>query len=167
MPPEIPKVKNKADTRYFEQEPTPSDIEESSNSSIPEQEIIAQEEFEQYVKDVWEQENLRLQRQGGETQGLDALQLHNKGDSEVALLQDAYEAYKVSFNRDRHKDRRRPRDRILRDERVAKEALELRKQGAFVGYTYRRPGTTLWEMQGNSREKKGNFQRPAVPSFSL
>ena len=37
------------------------------------------------------------------------------------------------------KEKKRPRDRILRDKVVGRQALELRKRGAFLGYAYRRP----------------------------
>ena len=37
------------------------------------------------------------------------------------------------------KERKRPRDKVLRDPEVGRKALELRKKGAFVGYTWRRP----------------------------
>lgn len=36
-------------------------------------------------------------------------------------------------------DKNRPRDKILRDMIVGRTALDLRKKGAFIGYTYRRP----------------------------
>ena len=38
----------------------------------------------------------------------------------------------------RRKEKKRPRDKILRDAGCAKTALELRKRGAFLGYGYRR-----------------------------
>ena len=37
------------------------------------------------------------------------------------------------------KEKKRPRDRVLRDKVVGREVLELRKKGAFLGYAYRRP----------------------------
>ena len=37
------------------------------------------------------------------------------------------------------KEKKRPRDRILRDKVIGRDALELRKKGAFLGYAYRRP----------------------------
>jgi hypothetical protein len=37
------------------------------------------------------------------------------------------------------KEKKRPRDKILRDPEVGRQVLEIRKKGAFVGYTYRRP----------------------------
>jgi hypothetical protein len=36
------------------------------------------------------------------------------------------------------KEKKRPRDRLLRDREIAPKVLELRKKGAFLGYTYRR-----------------------------
>lgn len=38
----------------------------------------------------------------------------------------------------RARDRRRPRDRILRDQKTRRLALEVRKRSAFLGYSYRR-----------------------------
>lgn len=37
-----------------------------------------------------------------------------------------------------NKERKRPRDRILRDEKTKDIALDVRKQTAFIGYTWRR-----------------------------
>lgn len=42
-------------------------------------------------------------------------------------------------NAEKQKERKRPRDKILRDRKAGKTALEIRKKGAFLGYTYRRP----------------------------
>ncbi|KAJ4345094.1 hypothetical protein N0V95_005941 [Ascochyta clinopodiicola] len=39
----------------------------------------------------------------------------------------------------RKKDKKRPRDKLLRDPEVGRVVLEIRKKGAFIGYTYRRP----------------------------
>ncbi|KAI9834935.1 MAG: hypothetical protein M1819_002658 [Sarea resinae] len=38
-----------------------------------------------------------------------------------------------------HVEKKRPRDKILRDPHMGRTALELRKRGAFLGYGYRRP----------------------------
>ena len=43
------------------------------------------------------------------------------------------------------KEKKRPRDRVLRDKVVGRQVLELRKQGAFLGYAYRRPGFSVGE----------------------
>jgi len=44
------------------------------------------------------------------------------------------------------KEKKRPRDKLLRDREVAPKVLELRKKGAFLGYTYRRfrPGKEVF-----------------------
>ena len=43
------------------------------------------------------------------------------------------------------KEKKRPRDRVLRDKVVGRQVLELRKKGAFLGYAYRRPGFSVGE----------------------
>lgn len=47
----------------------------------------------------------------------------------------------------RKKEKKRPRDKLLRDPHVGRTVLEIRKRGAFVGYTYRRPRLTLLELE--------------------
>jgi protein-serine/threonine kinase len=49
----------------------------------------------------------------------------------------------------RRKEKKRPRDKLLRDPHVGRAVLELRKKGAFVGYTYRRPLFSLPELEEN------------------
>ncbi|PSN61365.1 serine/threonine-protein kinase cbk1 [Corynespora cassiicola Philippines] len=51
----------------------------------------------------------------------------------------------------RKKENRRPRDKLLRDPRIGRTALEIRKKGAFIGYTYRRPRTLLPQTEGESK----------------
>lgn len=47
---------------------------------------------------------------------------------------------KASPHMDRkRKERKRPRDKLLRDRQMRRTVLEMRKKGAFLGYTYRRP----------------------------
>lgn len=41
--------------------------------------------------------------------------------------------------KEKEKEKERPRDKILRDMQLGQTALEIRKRGAFLGYTYRRP----------------------------
>jgi hypothetical protein len=56
----------------------------------------------------------------------------------------------------RKKEKKRPRDKLLRDPQVGRTVLELRKKGAFMGYTYRRPRLTLPELEDR-------IARPAPP----
>jgi len=48
--------------------------------------------------------------------------------------------------RRRKKEKKRPRDKLLRDPEVGRTLLELRKKGLFIGYTYRRPRFAMPEM---------------------
>jgi protein-serine/threonine kinase len=49
--------------------------------------------------------------------------------------------------RRRNKEKKRPRDKLLRDPQVGRTVLELRKKGAFIGYTYRRPMFALTDLE--------------------
>ncbi|KAF5848262.1 hypothetical protein GGP41_005614 [Bipolaris sorokiniana] len=58
----------------------------------------------------------------------------------------------------RKREKKRPRDKLLRDPEVGRAVLEIRKRGAFVGYTYRRPRFSLPNL-----EDKMGAARPHVP----
>jgi len=66
----------------------------------------------------------------------------------------------------RRKEKKRPRDKILRDPFMAATALEVRKSKAFLGYTYRRPevlGLGLDERTGRTMSRPSVFGlRPPV-----
>ncbi|KAI4937831.1 hypothetical protein J4E85_000267 [Alternaria conjuncta] len=47
----------------------------------------------------------------------------------------------------RKREKKRPRDKLLRDPDVSQTVLEIRKKGAFVGYTYRRPRFSLLDLE--------------------
>lgn len=59
------------------------------------------------------------------------------------------------------REKKRPRDRVLRDKDARRKVLEIRKKGAFPGYTYRRPKLVSFE------EERGRPQgaRNMIPSF--
>jgi hypothetical protein len=48
--------------------------------------------------------------------------------------------------RRRKKEKKRLRDKLLRDPEVGRTVLELRKKGLFIGYAYRRPRFAMPEM---------------------
>jgi hypothetical protein len=57
------------------------------------------------------------------------------------------------------RERKRPRDKILRDKGVGKTALEIRKRSVFLGYTYRRPmGPALALSLDRGRQRVGRGQ---------
>ncbi|EME42181.1 hypothetical protein DOTSEDRAFT_36105 [Dothistroma septosporum NZE10] len=63
------------------------------------------------------------------------------------------------------KERKRARDKMLRDPTVGKQCMELRKRGAFFGYTYRRPRTLELREVGSGNERtrvRGVGSRPTI-----
>ena len=65
----------------------------------------------------------------------------------------------------RRKEKKRPRDKLLRDPQVGRTVLEIRKKGAFMGYTYRRPRFTLPELE--EKIVTSPFQRPSMIPVSV
>ena len=58
------------------------------------------------------------------------------------------------------KEKKRPRDKVLRDPLLKKEAMEVRKKTAFFGYTYRRPRAT--HIDGAVRYRRRYITRPTI-----
>lgn len=58
------------------------------------------------------------------------------------------------------KEKKRPRDKLLRDPHVRREVMELRKRNAFLGYTYRRPKT--WTHEDEERVGRPRTARTSI-----
>lgn len=69
------------------------------------------------------------------------------GDDAATLTSASPSLQKCKISK-RRKEKKRPRDKLLRDAQVGRTVMELRKKGAFVGYTYRRPTFTLQDLEG-------------------
>lgn len=118
-PPFVPEVKSGEDTKYFDDEEPISDVDDASTRSS-------------------------------------SGQVHGSGEAAAAVADQASQVDGAFGQQDdgckgkgkkagKGKEKKRPRDRILRDKVVGRQALELRKQGAFIGYTYRRPKLSTGE----------------------
>ncbi|KAF7118356.1 hypothetical protein CNMCM5793_007870 [Aspergillus hiratsukae] len=140
-PPFTPKVDGWEDTRYFD------DNEDSMGND-----------------DV----SLTSEENQGQDEG-DGAHAHQPGLEKVQSQQigsqpgkkDSPESAKKNKHRkkDKHK-RRRPRDKLLRDPRVGKTVLDIRKRGAFLGYTYRRPNAVALALvpeRGRSMFRRGHL----------
>ncbi|KAK5012987.1 hypothetical protein LTR39_003874, partial [Cryomyces antarcticus] len=68
----------------------------------------------------------------------------------LQLLRDEFGMEGENDNKEK-KERKRPRDKMLRDPQLKKKVMELRKKGAFLGYTYRRPKSWVPEEDGEGR----------------
>ncbi|KAF2821592.1 kinase-like protein [Ophiobolus disseminans] len=84
-------------------------------------------------------------------------------------LPPAYEHIRntVQKARRRKKEKKRPRDKLLRDPQVGRAVLELRKKGAFVGYTYRRPMFSLIELEEKMAATRPTLKRNSMATVSV
>ena len=64
--------------------------------------------------------------------------------------------------RRRNKEKKRPRDKLLRDPEMGRIVLEVRKKNAFIGYTYRRPRLPLPELESGMASARPTFARAGV-----
>lgn len=58
------------------------------------------------------------------------------------------------------KEKKRPRDKVLRDAVLGKKVMEIRKKKAFFGYTYRRPKPLMLEVTCRTAGGRGKNMRP-------
>ncbi|KAI9771009.1 MAG: hypothetical protein M1840_002713 [Geoglossum simile] len=132
-PPFVPKVKSWDDTKYFEEDGPISDNDDTSSYSSAKENLDTSEETE---KD--------------EIRGYAEWNVNSVKTVEEQLRE---ATKKLIDAKGKHgKREKRARDKILRDREVGRRALELRKKGAFLGYTYRRPkGRDEDESRGRSR----------------
>lgn len=66
----------------------------------------------------------------------------------------------------RKKEKKRPRDKLLRDPEVGRAVLEIRKKAAFIGYTYRRPRFSLPELENEMASTRPTPGRLGVAAVS-
>jgi protein-serine/threonine kinase len=133
VPPFVPNIKSVDDTHYFDEEEPISDFSESVSGAPP-----TAEEVSQALK-VFNRETQVLAK-GFIERPHDSVKLR-KVEKEIDsfLLPDEQKEYLKAFVKQYgRKEKKRPRDRLLRDKDTAPKVLELRKKGAFLGYTYRR-----------------------------
>jgi protein-serine/threonine kinase len=82
--------------------------------------------------------------------------------------QAAHEGLAKSFQniRRRKREKKRPRDKLLRDPHIGRTVLEIRKKGAFVGYTYRRPRFSLPGLEERIEAPRPVVTRSGVAAVS-
>lgn len=155
-PPFVPDVSGGDDTKYFDEEDPVSDVDDAAS------EPSGDEASDEDMPDNRPTTQLATQVDGA--QGL------HDGVVDTAANCGAGEYNAPVYpNLDgkqdkvaRAKAKKRPRDRVLRDKEVGRKALELRKKGAFLGYTYRRPKLFLFD---DERERHRAARRSLLPDF--
>ena len=147
-PPFVPDVKGRDDTKYFDEEEPISDVDDAASQS--DLGHASDEDMHDVVPGIARSTQIDgAQYQDGLLLTSAARRTGKDGPNDREG-----EAGKV-------KEKKRPRDRVLRDKDVGRKALEIRKKGAFLGYTYRRPKLVSFE------EERGRQRgtRSMLPSF--
>lgn len=133
QPPLVPRVKGWEDSRYFDDWKGPGSIDEASDDSDA-------PEADQDLKANPDATTVISQGRQSPEHPPDTLALEKRlgpdGDPVEADQPDQRQPELAQ-----RKEKRRPRDKILRDKKAGRAALEIRKRGAFLGYTYRRPNS--------------------------
>ena len=132
-PPFVPNIKSTDDTYYFDEEDPISDFSESLSNFTPTvQEVVdALRPFNREIQILATgfierpHDTVRLRKVEREIDGF-------------VMCEEQKEYLKSFVKHYGKKEKKRPRDRLLRDKETAPKVLELRKRGAFLGYTYRR-----------------------------
>ena len=132
-PPFVPNIKSVEDTHYFDEEESISDFSDSLPSGVPTVEDIA-EALRPFNREI------QILATGFIERPHDSVKLRKmEKEIDAFVMCEEQKEYLKSFVRHYgKKEKKRPRDRLLRDKEIAPKVLELRKKGAFLGYTYRR-----------------------------
>jgi hypothetical protein len=148
-PPFVPNIKSTDDAHYFDEEEPISDFSESVPTAQPTIEEIA-DALKPFNREI------QILASGFIEQPHDSIKLRKiEKEIDSFSVSDDQKVYLKQFVKHYgQKERKRPRDKLLRDRENAPKVLELRKQSAFLGYTYRRIRVT----KGNMRKiSSGNL----------
>lgn len=129
-PPFVPDVRSQADTKYFDDDPI-SDVDDGSSEHDPSDGITRSDDSRRELQHSRESSisDAKCSRENFMNDGpWDQF----GGDGPYVV---------VPGKRTKRREKKRPRDRVLRDKKFGKKVLELRKRGAFLGYAYQRPAT--------------------------
>ena len=132
-PPFIPEMRYMEDTRYFDEEEPISDVSSSKGSIHPSPDDIkeALRPFNREIQ-ILATEFITKSHDTAKLRKIDReIDNFNLGEIQKVYLKEFVKTYG-------QKERKRPRDRLLRDKECRDRVLEIRKRGAFLGYSYRR-----------------------------
>jgi len=133
VPPFVPNIKSMDDTHYFDEEDPISDFSDSASTPTPTAEEIT-DALKPFNREI------QILAKGFIERPHDSVRLRKvEREIDAFVICEEQKDYLKAFVRHYgRKERKRPRDRLLRDKDMAPKVLELRKKGAFLGYTYRR-----------------------------
>ncbi|KAI1004720.1 Serine/threonine-protein kinase [Podosphaera aphanis] len=133
VPPIVPDIKSLDDTRYFDEENSLSDFSESSDE-VP----FTPQDISNVLKPLSREIQLMLKGYFERPYDSDRLRMVENEVNNLPMPKEEKKYLLAVIKLYGKKDKKRARDRLLRDELTAPKVMELRKQGAFLGYTYRR-----------------------------
>lgn len=133
VPPFVPNIKSMDDTHYFDEEDPISDFSDS-HSGLPPTAKEIDEALKPFNREIQILAKGFIQRPHDSTR-LKKVEREIDGFAMGEEQKDYLKAFVKHYGQ---KERKRPRDRLLRDKELAPKVLELRKRGAFLGYTYRK-----------------------------
>jgi protein-serine/threonine kinase len=133
VPPFVPNIKSMDDTHYFDEEDPISDFSES-HSGLP----LTAKEIDEALKPF--NREIQILAKSFIQRPYDSTRLKKvEREIDAFAMGDEQKDYLKAFVKHYcQKEKKRPRDRLLRDRELAPKVLELRKRGAFLGYTYRK-----------------------------
>jgi protein-serine/threonine kinase len=102
---------------------------------------------------------------GGEKDATVPIQPAAQQDGAATPAQDVFSKSLQGMKR-RKREKKRPRDKLLRDPDVGRTVLEIRKKGAFVGYTYRRPRFSLPDLEDKIATTRPHITRGGMVAAS-
>ncbi|KAI0974537.1 kinase-like protein [Xylaria arbuscula] len=167
-PPFVPRIASVEDTHYFDEEEPISDWSDSDSEEDDDDDDDDEDDvkmtamqaqlaaFPRPVRGMLAQfvaspyDSTRLKRMDREINAFAA--------ATESVLADQMKAFVRAFGR---RERKRPRDRLLRDRKTKATVLRVRKQTAFLGYTFRRNSNT---MALSTFDGVGNLHSPIVCS---
>lgn len=148
-PPFVPKVKSWEDTRYFDEDAPISDMDDGSTA-----EGGSHEESDE-PKDSPPSVPVVPEKKAHKAISIPGIR---------QAMGFGFQGWKLSRSTNpekkiKKKEKKRARDKILRDATTSKLALSMRKKTAFLGYSYRRPKDVLSLLDMQSLNQRG---RPPV-----
>jgi hypothetical protein len=165
QPPFVPRVKeNQSITKYFEDEKDIISDDSSSFQSLKERiderasddelRTILGPHYEKWKAERIDKEKRELGIEDCSDTELDRIKAHFgpefdrwKAHRIIEVCETRAERGVESKPAKGKKEKKRPRDKVLRDPEVARKVMELRKRNAFFGYTYRRPKQPMLEQE--------------------
>ncbi|RDL34531.1 Protein kinase-like (PK-like) [Venustampulla echinocandica] len=133
VPPFVPNIKSLDDTHYFDEEESISDFSGSKSNTEPASAEIT-DALRPFNPEIRGLAKAFIARPHDSTR----LRKAEKEIDTFPVGEEQKEYLKAFVKHYGKKEKKPPRDRLLRDKESAPKVLELRKRGAFLGYTYRR-----------------------------